>query len=310
LQWRQEASPPPPKTVHFRSEAEPPVSRRRSTPRRLEGALWIFVIAVITTALLIARKAPLPFARRAPSPKTLQNSKPPQSSNRQSEIPLLDALRKHVDEFRALDPEALRCSDSFAVARAIPVTSANAANGKRVADAFSSLIETRELLIKPSGAPKSGPVRGYVAYYFDEDGKNAKEPIKLDRIARILKDHPPDLGDCRVLEEAFAFEFDHRGSAVERWCTSVAGLEKTYQRLLRTTRPPEPSNASHRPLRLHPVPPIPVRTVERPFQHRTGLLPWHGHPPSRGRVLPMFPVCSVTYVPGLYLHSSRPGQSR
>src|SRR6266516_8136317 len=43
-----------------------------------------------------------------------------------------------------------------------------------------------------------------------------------------------------------------------------------------------------------------------PFVHRTGLLPWHNTPSlSRGTVLPMFPVCFVTYVPGLYLCRSR-----
>jgi hypothetical protein len=40
----------------------------------------------------------------------------------------------------------------------------------------------------------------------------------------------------------------------------------------------------------------------RSFEHATGLLPRHSTllAQSLRKVLPMFPVCSVTYVPGLY----------
>jgi hypothetical protein len=123
---------------------------------------------------------------------------------------VLQEIGKRLEEVKKLDPQALRDSSGYFAAHNVPVI--DPGHSERVRAAYSSLIETRERMVKR------------VAYFFDEEGRNADSVTRLEKITAILEERP--LGDgCAVLQNAFAFEFEDEESVVSHWCDSLSKLE-------------------------------------------------------------------------------------
>jgi hypothetical protein len=136
----------------------------------------------------------------------------------------LDEIGERLAECRRLVPEALRQSPAFVAAETTDVLPAYQARRDQVRRAFAALLEIRARVVGRRG--------NYVAYYFDESGRQAPSAARLQKIAAIFKEAPLGAAACKTLKEAFGFEFESGASELRRWCDSFARLERTAARTL------------------------------------------------------------------------------
>jgi hypothetical protein len=221
-------------------EARPPVAVRSTQPRLVSGDRF-FWFSVAAIAILAAVLATFVFSNRSDVPLTdatevTASDSPPSDPDtnrsgpemmRQPEASLHD-IERSLEEFRRLDPEALRQSRGFRITNDVAVVKAHDQDRMHVQQAYLKLFEVRERLFKRGGT--------YVAYYFDElntgpDSTPYSE--RLEKITTILREKPLSDAACGTLRDAFGFEFENEDSEVRRWCEAGAHLEST----LRSVRP-------------------------------------------------------------------------
>jgi hypothetical protein len=135
----------------------------------------------------------------------------------------LREVRVRLGELKKLAPESLRQSPGFKVAETIEVMPEYQEHRTRVRQAYFALLEIRDRMVKRQ--------HNYVAYYYDEAGRYQAPATKLQKIAKILGEAPLGGEDCKILKEAFGFEFENGNSVVLRWCDSLGRLEKTARSL-------------------------------------------------------------------------------
>jgi hypothetical protein len=216
-----------------------PVADGRSRRRRraagglpiglVAGILSISLAVVVTAAGWLLMRDFLPGA--TPGRGTWQpsfddealapggSSLPAEGFERHSAEAALAEVRERLEECRALVPEALRRTPGFLIAETVEVLPRHGDRRARVRAAYARLIEVRDRMVKREG--------NYVAYYFDEGGKDTAPAVRLQKIAAILGEAPLGGDDCDVLEEAFGFEFERSDSVAGRWCDSLRRLEVT-----------------------------------------------------------------------------------
>jgi hypothetical protein len=136
----------------------------------------------------------------------------------------LDEIGERLAECRRLVPQALRQSPGFVAAETTDVLPAYQTRRDQVRRAFAALLEIRARVVNRPG--------NYVAYYFDESGRQTPPAARLQKIAAILREAPLGGDACKTLREAFGFEFESGGSELRRWCDSFARLEQTAARTL------------------------------------------------------------------------------
>ncbi len=133
----------------------------------------------------------------------------------------LDDIRARLEEFRKLSPDDLRRGSSFldAYNEKLQFDPSYLVKRARVKEAFSSLLEIRGRMVKRR-------VGNYVAYFYDEQGASNRDAgSRLQGIRAILNERPLGRGDCRVLKEAFGYDYEQYDSEVHRWCNAVERLE-------------------------------------------------------------------------------------
>jgi hypothetical protein len=187
-------------------------------------AVLIFFVAsdIWRLASSTSHKSAQPAEEEGPvSTRGGSGSGNPVSEERPAEA-VLDEVRERLEECKRLVPEDLRQSPGFLAAERIEVLPAHEAQRQRVRQAFAALIEIQGRMVKRQG--------NYVAYYFDESGKDASPAIKLKKITEILGEASLGSQDCSELKNAFGFEFESQGSVLRRWCDTLGRLEKTAGR--------------------------------------------------------------------------------
>ncbi|HEV7669902.1 MAG TPA: hypothetical protein VGS22_15375 [Thermoanaerobaculia bacterium] len=152
---------------------------------------------------------------------------------------MLDEVRQRLQECKTIEFEALRQSPGFKAAETVPVLPEYQESRNRVRKAYAALAEIQGRMVKRQG--------NYVAYYFEEAGKDAAPATRLQKIAEILGEAPLGRQDCGVLKEAFGFEFESGGSVVRRWCDAIAKLEKTAAAVKARVNPALPTPPAPRP---------------------------------------------------------------
>jgi len=189
------------------------------------AAAVIFLLAgdIRRYAPATSRKSPRPVDEEVP---TSGDTSVPETSipEKRSPVPVLDEIRDRLDECKTLNPEGLRQSPGFVAAETLAVLPKYKDRCDRVRQAYTALIEIRDRMVKRQGGK-------YVAYYYDEAGKDATPATKLQKIAEILEEAPLGSEDCEVLKEAFGFEFENADSVVSRWCDTLGKLDKTAVRI-------------------------------------------------------------------------------
>jgi hypothetical protein len=228
----EEPGPPPAeptiRTV-LRSEPGPP---KRSRPRLSTSSRWLFWLAagilggggLVLLAGDLRRDAPASSEPSPPGEEEVSASeaapvpKIPVAENRSPEA-VLDEVRERLQEWKNLSPEKLRQSSGFWAAENLPVLPEHQKYRDGVQQAYSALIEIRGRMVKRQG--------NYVAYYYDEAGKDGAPAMRLKKIAEILGEAPLDSKGCKALKDAFGFEFENGDSAIRQWCERLGRLEKT-----------------------------------------------------------------------------------
>lgn len=201
-----------------------------------QGLLWFSIgIMGVVIFLLIILVADFrsygPAASRGPAgpvegetTDSMDTSVPETSVPQEgSDEAVLKDLGERLEECRQLDSEELRRSSGFKTAETLEVLPEYEERRDRVRQAYSNLIEIRGRMVKRQG--------NYVAYYYEDTGKNAATAMKLQKVAEILGEAPLGSEDCKVLKEAFGFEFESGHSILRRWCDTVESLEKTAARI-------------------------------------------------------------------------------
>lgn len=205
----------------------------RSSPWLSWLSIGIAVAAVLLLFLLVAdvRRGVPPASRESSQPVEEEVSASGDTSVPEISVPeersaeaVLDEVRERLEECKDLAPEDLLQSPSFKVAETVEVLPKYQARRDRVQQAYAALIEIRGRIVKRQE-------KGYVAYYYDETGKDVASATKLQKIAEILGEAPLGSEDCKVLKEAFGFEFENGNSVIRRWCDTLGRLEKTAVRL-------------------------------------------------------------------------------
>lgn len=223
----EEPTQPPVARTTRRLEPLPPTQLTRPEPRSSIFPLWLLWLAIgIVGAAVIFRLVDdirRPVTYRDPSlsgkeqvPASGITVVPPEERSAEA---VLDEVRARVRECKKLEPEDLRRSPGFVVAETLGVIPEYQGRRNRVRQAYSTLIEIRNRMVKRQD--------NYIAYYFDESGKASPPATKLQKIADILREAPLGGEDCRILKEAFGFEFENGDSVVNRWCSSLERLEQT-----------------------------------------------------------------------------------
>jgi len=182
------------------------------------GILFLVVVDIRPGAPAISRKLSPPLEEQVTD---LGDSPVPEVAlpeERSTEV-LLDEVRERLEECKELDPEELRLSVGFVAAEKIEVLPEYQESRDRVRESFATLFKIRERMVKRQGK--------YVAYYYDEAGKDAAPATRLQKISEILKEAPLGGEDCAILKDAFGFEFETEDSVVFQWCSSLGRLEKT-----------------------------------------------------------------------------------
>jgi hypothetical protein len=239
----EEPWPPPPG-----KSTMPPVDRKPERPELTfpkqpppQGSrpsifpLWILwlAIGIVGVGCLFILPQEIwrdaPFTSKDPSlpvekmPASGDTSAPEISvhEERSTEV-VLDEVRERLEECKQLRPDALRQSSGFVAAETIEVLLAYQDNRSRVQQAYSALIKIRDRMVKRQG--------NYIAYYYDEAGKDAAPATRLKKIAEILGEAPLGSEDCAAIRDAFGFEFENEESVVRQWCDTLGRLEKTAGR--------------------------------------------------------------------------------
>jgi hypothetical protein len=203
---------------------QPPEARSRL--RRLWPPLGIVGAVVIFLLQGDTRRDTSAISQDLSGPREVSIAVP---EERSVEI-TLNEVGERLEEYRKLVPEALRQSPGFVAAETLEVMAPYQERRKRVRQAYTALIEIRARMVKRHG--------NYVAYYFDEAGRDAPPATRLQKVAAILGEAPLGGEDCRVLQEAFGFEFEKGNAILRRWCDSVEKLEKTAALMLPLGVPP------------------------------------------------------------------------
>lgn len=175
----------------------------------------------------------------APVPEDTPETSIPEARSNEG---LLDDVSERLRECKKLAPDNLRRSSGFEAAETVPVLPEYQERRDRVRQAYAALIEIRGRMVKRQG--------NYVAYYFEEAGKEAPPATRLQKIAEILGEAPLGREDCGLIHEAFGFEFESGGSVVRRWCDTLRRLQKTAGALktrIAPSTPPAPHPAPHAP---------------------------------------------------------------
>lgn len=132
---------------------------------------------------------------------------------------VLREVEDRVEEFRTLDPAALRLSPGFRASEKLEVLPEHRERRERVQRAYSALLKVHGCML--------GPQNNYVAYYYeDEDGKKVTAATKWQKIESILAECPIGDKHCAVLADAFGFEFEDKRAILRRWCDTVKKLEE------------------------------------------------------------------------------------
>jgi hypothetical protein len=142
---------------------------------------------------------------------------------------VLGEVGERLEECKELVPEALRQSPGFVAAETLEVLPKYQESRDRVRRAYSALIDVRGRMVKRQQG-------NYIAYYYDEAGKDAPPAMRLQKITEILREAPLGGEDCEILKGAFGFEFEGE-SVVHQWCDSLESLEKTAKACLAATPP-------------------------------------------------------------------------
>lgn len=224
--WAPPARPPAPPApaAPRRFEPAPPARPEPSSPIGLQWLMWLSLgIAGAVVLLLLAGEI-----RRddedVPASGDPMHSESPVPGERSAEA-VLDEIGERLAEWKELSPDDLRQSPGFQIAETLEVLPEHQERRNRVRQAYSALIEVRDCMVKRQEG-------NWVAYYYDETGKDMAPAERLQKIAEILGEAPLGSEECQVLKESFGFEFENGDSVVGRWCDSLERLEKTSVRSL------------------------------------------------------------------------------
>jgi hypothetical protein len=210
-----------------------PAYRLEASP---QGFFWpaVWTVSVVAAILALSlsdvvhdlrvRNSAAPVRHPSVSTDVLSAAPSVAQTDRGPEV-ALDGIRRSLEEFRALDPNALRNSRGFRIAATVAVIPEQHDEDRlRVQAAYETLLEVRERMIKRPNT--------YVAYYYEPPttgpGK-LSATTRLTKIVRILKEKPLGQEACNSLRYAFLFEFEPRNSEVRRWCEASLRLETALE---------------------------------------------------------------------------------
>ena len=215
-----------------RTEPRSPAPPMHSEPRSsifLPWLFWLSIGIVGAVAIFLLAADIRRYARGTSWESSLLIKKEvPLPGEEHSVQAVLDEVKERLSECEELVPEALRQSPGFVAAETLQVIPEYQDRRRRVRQAYSDLIMIRDRMVKRQG--------NYVAYYYNEAGKNVAPATRLRKIEEILEEAPLGRQDCEVLKEAFGFEFENGDTVVRQWCDSLKRLDKSAVRSLSVSR--------------------------------------------------------------------------